>query len=315
MSHGLYNDMGSSSITDEGNAVHSVGANCLLMHKALDLQVRDNVFIGNARHEVMRYAHTPRNAVALKGNTIVRPGKTPRMRFSTDGRSGNALLCDGAQSFVLEPHAPALDPEQFTLEAWVKLDRYSSGKDTRRWIAGKNAHEWTQGHYALIVSRDRVSGCLNIGGGKENLFGVSAATARLELNRWHHLALTYEGKTARVYVDGKPDGERAIGRKRVAGKGPFAIGRRPDGFARVAFSGLIDGVRLYRRALAPNEIQAHAAGKTAAKAKANRVKAWDFDKPAGASDKVSELIDAVRRRAGVNGTAARESGRKEARGR
>jgi len=301
---GLYNDMGSSGITSEGNAVYAVGAHCMLMHRAEELTVRDNVFVENPGKPALRFAHTQRGSVRMEGNTIAKGGRTSRLRLSPRGRSGNALLCDGLQSFVSEPHAAELDPAQLTLEAWVQLERYSSGKDTRRWVASKNANEWAEGHYALVVSGDRASGCLNLGGGKGNLFTVSGGAHRLKLKRWHHLALTYDGSKARLYLDGKQCGERAIGRKRTAGKGPFAIGRRPDGFPRRGVSGLVDEVRLYRRALTAEEIRARAAGKAAGRAQGDLVKAWDFDKLKVFADRIARLIDAVRKRAGTRGTGS-----------
>ena len=73
------------------------------------------------------------------------------------------------------------------------------------------------------------------------------------LGTWQHLAATYDGSTARYYIDGLEVRFARVG----AGAGTSdvwrigAYGGSPGGF----FDGIIDNVRVYNRALAPGEIQ------------------------------------------------------------
>jgi concanavalin A-like lectin/glucanase superfamily protein len=79
-------------------------------------------------------------------------------------------------------------------------------------------------------------------------------TAGLPLNTWSHLAATYDGATLRLYVNGAQVSSRALtGAMRVTGQ-PLRIG----GNAVWAewFSGRIDEVRVYSRALSAAQIQA-----------------------------------------------------------
>ena len=61
-----------------------------------------------------------------------------------------------------------------------------------------------------------------------------------QLHRWHHAAMTYDGSTLRVYVDGKPVAETSVGKQRTTGSGVLMMTRRADGFHH--FRGALDEV-------------------------------------------------------------------------
>ena len=122
------------------------------------------------------------------------------------------------------PHSDKLDPRRLTAEAWIQLDAYPGGDDPRRWIVNKNTHEFTESHYALIIDGQKVAGFLNIGGGQENYYEAYTDDV-LELGRWHHLAMTYDGSVLRVYVDGREAAAKKIDKERTPGGTPLDIGR------------------------------------------------------------------------------------------
>ena len=70
---------------------------------------------------------------------------------------------------------------------------------------------------------------------------------------WQHIAATYDGTTARYYIDGAQVASRTV--NNGAGVSDTwrigAYGGSPGGF----FDGLIDDVRIYNRALSASEIQ------------------------------------------------------------
>ncbi|MBL9175013.1 MAG: DUF1553 domain-containing protein, partial [Verrucomicrobiales bacterium] len=180
------------------------------------------------------------------------PGPEPRIG---PGRVGGAFIATGT-NFLELPHALSLDPPQITLEAWVRAESFPGGGDARRWLVNKNGSEWTDGHYALVVDRDRPGAYLNIGGGKENVFSLWSDGPRLQTNHWQHLAMTYDGKLLRLWVDGKLAGELGVGRPRVPGTGGLAVGRRQDGY--VHFRGRLDEIRVWDRALESEVLATHA---------------------------------------------------------
>lgn len=78
-------------------------------------------------------------------------------------------------------------------------------------------------------------------------------------NRWRHVMVTYDGsgqaKGVRIYFDGKPQPLQIVhdslaGTVRMAQ--PLRIGRRSTS---AAFEGMIDDVRVYQRALSPDEVR------------------------------------------------------------
>jgi hypothetical protein len=78
-------------------------------------------------------------------------------------------------------------------------------------------------------------------------------TTQLPLNVWSHLAATYDGAMLRLYVNGAQVGTRAVTGGLVASAGVLRLGG--NSLWGEYFSGRIDEVRIYNRALTTNEIQ------------------------------------------------------------
>ena len=244
---GIYLDEGSGFIEITGNLVYNVrramNFNNRAQNRMATCKVHDNLF-------------------------DVQLGGSPRC----PGKVGKGLLCDGAGSFHEVPHAPALEPEHLTIEAWIWLDQFPSDDDGRRWIVNKNTHEFTQSHYALTIYYRKVGAYLNIGGGQKNCYECWSAPDLLTLKRWHHVAMSYDGTDLKAYCDGRLVASEAVGKRRVAGSTPLHIGRRQDGFN--YFKGIIDEVRLYSRALPAGELKPKAP-----RPKRGLVAHWSFDEP------------------------------------
>jgi hypothetical protein len=76
---------------------------------------------------------------------------------------------------------------------------------------------------------------------------------RLARNRWTHLATTYDGSSQRLYVNGVLIASRPQTGSIRTGSGPLRIGG--NGLWGEYFTGLIDEVRVYKRALTIDEIR------------------------------------------------------------
>jgi hypothetical protein len=85
---------------------------------------------------------------------------------------------------------------------------------------------------------------------------------RAELNRWHHVAATYNGWVARLYVDGEEICKDWTWGSIKMPETPFTIGSYLDDDGKIVdeMSGLIDDVRIYNRALSASEIRELASG-------------------------------------------------------
>jgi hypothetical protein len=82
------------------------------------------------------------------------------------------------------------------------------------------------------------------------LLGPSA----LALNAWSHLAMTWDGATVRLYVNGSQVSTAAVTGTAFASTGPLRIGG--NNVWSEWFEGVIDDVRVYSRALSAAEIVA-----------------------------------------------------------
>jgi hypothetical protein len=105
--------------------------------------------------------------------------------------------------------------------------------------------------YSLYANRanGRPVGQVNIGG-ERNVSGP----APLPLNTWSHLAVTYDGSQLRLYVNGALVATKAQGGTIPVSAGPLRIGG--NSIWGEWFKGAIDEVRVYDRAVTPDEILA-----------------------------------------------------------
>jgi hypothetical protein len=105
--------------------------------------------------------------------------------------------------------------------------------------------------YSLYANQqtNRPVGQVDVGG-EQNAVG----TAAVALNAWTHLAVTYDGASLCLYVNGTLVTTTAVGGPIPASTGALRIGGNaiwPEWYA-----GLIDDVRVYNRALTAAQIQA-----------------------------------------------------------
>lgn len=154
------------------------------------------------------------------------------------------------------PHDAKLDPGQFTLEAWVRIPERLAALNGFHWLIGKNSNEWVEGNFGLMLNSETVTAITNVGGGRENVYRADKHHA-LTAGVWHHLAMSYDDESLRLYVDGRPAASSKVGKVRKPGNGKLRIGGRPDGHGKPVHA-LFDELRIWSRALSSNEITAHA---------------------------------------------------------
>jgi hypothetical protein len=174
------------------------------------------------------------------GNTGAVSGATR----STAGRFGGALSFDGSNDLVTVPDANSLDLRtSMTLSAWV---RPTAGGGWRTVVLKEQPGQLV---YALYSSTDsnRPSGHVFTTGD----LGLQGP-AVLPANAWSHLAMTWDGLTVRVYVNGSQVASGALAGTAAASASPLRIGG--NSVWGEWFAGLIDEVRVYNRALTAAEI-------------------------------------------------------------
>ena len=131
-----------------------------------------------------------------------------------------------------------------TLEAWVNP---TSGTGWRTVLLKETPGGLA---YALYSANNGIApgGFVHTSGG----LGLNG-TAAVPLNTWTHLAVTYDGTTLRMFVNGVQVSSGTVDRRGDHGTGALRIGG--NSVWGEYFKGLIDEVRIYNRALTASEIQ------------------------------------------------------------
>ena len=184
------------------------------------------------------------------------------------GEVGQAFAFDGANDYVKIPRAPILDVgNQVTIDLWMKAD-LSSPIGSR--IAGLVGSDF----FGMEISTAPAGVFLFISTDNGEHFPTTADSsgqgAIFPAGEWHHVAGTYDGTNMQFYLDGQPYGNPrlvsgaispmlsssfvTLGSEDGRTSSPSCIGTR-------YFSGLIDEVDIFNRALSASEIAAiYAAG-------------------------------------------------------
>jgi hypothetical protein len=176
----------------------------------------------------------------------------------TTGKNGKALNFNGTNAMVSVNNSASLQlTTGMTLEAWVKPSVVTS--------AWRDVIYKGNDNYFLMATSDRSS--MPVGGGT---FGEVNGTAALEVGTWTHLAVTYDGATQKLFVNG-------VHKSSVARTGTIATSTNPlqiggDSIWGQFFQGDIDEVRIYNRALTQPEIQTDLATAVGAVSGANPLK-------------------------------------------
>ena len=162
------------------------------------------------------------------------------------GRFGRALSFEDNEDLVHVPEDTSLHlGGGMTLEAWVKPTATTNWRS----VIFKEGNGGMA--YALYSNTDQDVPRVHLGDGGDR--GVSG-TQDLDPNAWTHLAATFDGEIARLYVNGVNVGSKALPGELSDAPGPLTFGANHVWGEH--FRGLIDEVRVYNRKLTREEIAA-----------------------------------------------------------
>jgi hypothetical protein len=166
-----------------------------------------------------------------------------------------AVLFDGSSGYALTPYYAALNPTVFSVEAWVNPDALPStefcvlscgqfASPRSGWLIYQFPGYWNLRTYYGVSTTTAV-----------NLSGVTAPV----IGSWTHLAATWDGSTARLYVNGTLEGSQVSTTTPAylpGASGGFCVGARAD--ASFFWGGNASDAVLYNRVLTAQEISSHA---------------------------------------------------------
>jgi len=164
------------------------------------------------------------------------------------GRIGSALFFDGEDDYVDCGNSPMFDiTGSMTIAAWVQVQTFKVSFSP---IITKGDEAWRLQRYGSTDSLE-----FNVSSPLSRPLLALRGGSSVDDGRWHHVAGTYDGRRMCLYLDGElevscplsPVYDMDINDK------PVYIGANAHWDDR-KWSGLIDDIRIYNYALAPDEV-------------------------------------------------------------
>lgn len=171
------------------------------------------------------------------------------------GTADKAMFFNGTTAYIKVNDSQSIRPENaVSVAAWVRIDAVSANY-TRIVTKGKNlgaAYSNWQLTTGTKPDLDDLSNKPLFTLWPSTRYDYPYPTHTLGLGVWHHVCGTWDGTTAKLYYDGTMEAQIAIGGSMVYDSSPLMIGK--DNFYNNYFNGAIDEVRIYNRALSPEEV-------------------------------------------------------------
>jgi len=182
------------------------------------------------------------------------------------GVASNAYLFDGSSSYMQIPNSPYLNPNAITMFAIVKVNGFYQGTCHANVIIMKGDRDDIQGLYTLRftdntactvapnISDEKFSGTFGDDLPQGNAAGVSSNETFVQTGQWYYLAFTYDGVTAKFYVNGQLTDSTTKTVSFTPNTHDLFFGKTENSTYPYYFNGAIDEVRIYNRALSATEI-------------------------------------------------------------
>jgi len=164
----------------------------------------------------------------------------------TTGRFGSALKFDGVDDYAEIPNSTSLTiTKAITIEAWVNLATLPSKMST-----SYPGYFGKSGVFSFYWSKSTNQLKWQWYDSKGATHSAYSATY-FQPDKWYHLVYSFDGKSAKGYVNGILESEQAYTGSLASSSSIMTIGK-----AGQAFKGIADEVRVWNRALSPEEIAA-----------------------------------------------------------
>lgn len=180
------------------------------------------------------------------GNTEAAGGYRVRTEGSVSydtGVDGQAIRLGASGAVVIEPDPRFHLTRELTVSMWVRFDRLTQMPVLL--AAGR----WEEEGFFLQVLQGKMRFYL----GRGNVLDAG----EIQPGRWYHLTATYDMAEMRLYLNGDLIATQPMNAPEIARwQGELVIGQYHDRAEVYQVIGLIDEVRLYDRALLPEEVRA-----------------------------------------------------------
>jgi hypothetical protein len=164
-----------------------------------------------------------------------------------EGVSGKAAQFDG--SYLQAARNPLAGADEFSFSLWIKTDSPAENYKlavAARWGGANNASGWVVGtHYSEFWAANNEGSLHNAPAWNRSI--------QLVAGGWNHLAITCDRQRICEYINGRLSFESPSNGKKTGDGVPMTVGAWMNSFK---FHGLMDELRIYRRALTNDEIGA-----------------------------------------------------------
>ena len=182
------------------------------------------------------------------------------------GRANNAYLFNGTSTFMRVPNSASLNPANaITLMAIVKVNGFYKGICHGNQIFQKGTKDQSQGVFSLRVT-DLKSDCyaaadttnetsLGFYGDYGSTSGANDTTQHVVTNKWMTIVVTFDGQESRIYIDGQL--KNAVKHTAVftPNVNDLFIGRAESDQYPYWWNGVIDEIRVYKKALCEGAVK------------------------------------------------------------
>ncbi|HUT31480.1 MAG TPA: LamG domain-containing protein [Sedimentisphaerales bacterium] len=203
-----------------------------------------------------------------------------------DGISGKAYLLERVGSHINVEDSASLDisGNEITISLWIKPKgmRYGQeiiSKSTKADESWKIAIAREKRKNRKMSNKGRINFYLKLGSIDANFVSKKL----VEPGTWYHVGCVYNGKERIIYIDGEVDSRQSVSGAIGVNDEPVKIG---GGGSKKWFSGAIDEVAIYNKALSAKDIRRFYLNKRKPKSdEAGLVGYWSFDNDEGVSVK------------------------------
>ncbi|XEC95851.1 LamG-like jellyroll fold domain-containing protein [Paenibacillus tarimensis] len=175
----------------------------------------------------------------------------------TTGQSGNAADLDGTDDYIALPEVVVSGADTITVAAWVNLDTASNWMRIFDFGSGTST-------YMFLTPKNGSNGNIRFGIKNNNSSTqIIDGTSALATGGWHHVAVTLNGSTGTLYVDGafvNSNTSMTIKPSDMGATTQNWIGRSQ--YSDPYLDGRVDDFRIYNRAISSSEVVSVMNGQT-----------------------------------------------------
>jgi hypothetical protein len=175
------------------------------------------------------------------------------------GNANSAYNFNGTNNYMRIPNSSSLNMgNQISICTWVKPKGFYQGQCRNNMLLIKGDADFLQGSYSLRFA-DPVNGCSATNNDQNIFYGVGAFadTPIVALNQWYSVVNTYDGVTAKMYVNCILVKSTIVSYTTFTNNYDLFFGRLNNSQYPYWLNGDLDEVRIYNRAINQDEVNVY----------------------------------------------------------